>query len=63
MLFRSNVAYDEPYVRQVFSDARLSMDDGIFYGNWSGLPPRSDPGKPVLQKLGQDVVLAAKPLT
>jgi SAM-dependent methyltransferase len=58
-----NVAYDESHVRQVFEDAGLTMDDGIFYGDWSGLPARSDPGQPVIHGLGQDVVLATKPLT
>ena len=55
-----NIAYDEPYVRELFARYGLNIENGIHYGEWSGLGARSESGEPLLTGLGQDVVVGTK---
>ncbi len=52
------VGYDEPYIRELFTSHGLELRDGIYFGSWSGLPPRSGAVEPI--DLWQDLVLGVK---
>lgn len=51
-----SVGYDEAYVRELYTNCGLIVEDGIYYGGWCGRGPRS-------QESGltdQDLVVATK---
>lgn len=54
-----NIAYDEPYVQNLYAACGLVLEHGVYYGQWSGLPARSEEGQPVLD-IYQDAVIATK---